>query len=133
MAEFMTETEERASGVPGPGAPGEPREKTGEGTGPADAQEAAAQLERTRALVDPELRAAVESLPGSMRRIGLYHFGWQQADGSPAAGNAGKAIRGRRSCWRLPPRSADRRPGRRPSGRRRRSNWSTTSRCCTTT
>ncbi|GAA2202690.1 family 2 encapsulin nanocompartment cargo protein polyprenyl transferase [Streptomyces bangladeshensis] len=93
MAEFMTETEERASGVPGPGAPGEPREKTGEGTGPADAQEAAAQLERTRALVDPELRAAVESLPASMRRIGLYHFGWQQADGSPAAGNAGKAIR----------------------------------------
>ncbi|WP_428836690.1 family 2 encapsulin nanocompartment cargo protein polyprenyl transferase [Streptomyces bangladeshensis] len=89
----MTETEERASGVPGPGAPGEPREKTGEGTGPADAQEAAAQLERTRALVDPELRAAVESLPASMRRIGLYHFGWQQADGSPAAGNAGKAIR----------------------------------------
>ncbi|CAM5661061.1 (2E,6E)-farnesyl diphosphate synthase [Streptomyces tendae] len=28
-----------------------------------------------------------------MRRIALYHFGWQHADGTPAAGNAGKAIR----------------------------------------
>ncbi|MET9452099.1 family 2 encapsulin nanocompartment cargo protein polyprenyl transferase [Streptomyces cinerochromogenes] len=93
MAEFMTETEERSSGVPRPGTPGKPRGETGEGAGPADAQEAAAQLERTRALVDPVLRAAVESLPGAMRRIGLYHFGWQHADGSPSAGNAGKAIR----------------------------------------
>ncbi|MEU1011442.1 family 2 encapsulin nanocompartment cargo protein polyprenyl transferase [Streptomyces sp. NPDC005890] len=93
MAEFMTETEERPSGVPRPGTVEEPREKTGETGGPLDAQEAAVQLERTRALVDPELRAAVESLPGAMRRIGLYHFGWRHADGSPAAGHAGKAIR----------------------------------------
>ncbi len=28
-----------------------------------------------------------------MRRIALYHFGWEHADGTPAAGNAGKAIR----------------------------------------
>ncbi|WP_030657213.1 MULTISPECIES: family 2 encapsulin nanocompartment cargo protein polyprenyl transferase [Streptomyces] len=94
MAEFMTETEERSPGVPRPGTPGEPPEKAGGGAaGPLDGQEAAAQLERARALVDPELRAAVESLPGSMRRIARYHFGWQQADGTPAAGNAGKAIR----------------------------------------
>ncbi|MET8560473.1 family 2 encapsulin nanocompartment cargo protein polyprenyl transferase [Streptomyces flaveolus] len=94
MAEFMTETEERSSGVPRPGTAGEPPDKSGEGAaGPPDGQEAAAQLERARALVDPELRAAVESLPGSMRRIARYHFGWQHADGSPAAGNAGKAIR----------------------------------------
>ncbi|MEV5174968.1 family 2 encapsulin nanocompartment cargo protein polyprenyl transferase [Streptomyces flaveolus] len=94
MAEFMTETEERSPGVPRPGTPGEPPEKAGDGAaGPLDGQEAAAQLERARALVDPELRAAVESLPGSMRRIACYHFGWQQADGTPAAGNAGKAIR----------------------------------------
>ncbi|KOX04196.1 polyprenyl synthetase [Streptomyces sp. NRRL B-3648] len=93
MAEFMTETEERSSGVPRPGAAEEPRERTWETGGPLDAQEAVVQLERTRALVDPELRAAVESLPGAMRRAGLYHFGWQHADGSPAAGNAGKAIR----------------------------------------
>ncbi|MFI0963025.1 family 2 encapsulin nanocompartment cargo protein polyprenyl transferase [Streptomyces sp. NPDC021080] len=61
--------------------------------GPPDAQEAAVVLERARALVDPELRRAVDSLPGSMRRIALYHFGWEQADGTPGAGNAGKAIR----------------------------------------
>ncbi|MGW3463615.1 family 2 encapsulin nanocompartment cargo protein polyprenyl transferase, partial [Streptomyces olivaceoviridis] len=94
MAEFMTETEERSSGVPRPGTPGEPPEKAGDGAaGPLDGHEAAAQLERARVLVDPELRAAVESLPGSMRRIASYHFGWQHADGTPAAGNAGKAIR----------------------------------------
>ncbi|SBV04260.1 geranylgeranyl diphosphate synthase, type I [Streptomyces sp. OspMP-M45] len=55
--------------------------------------EAAALLERTRGLVDPHLRAAVETLPGAIRRVALYHFGWQDADGSPASGQAGKAIR----------------------------------------
>lgn len=60
---------------------------TGEG------QEAAALLERARETVDPELRRTVESLPGSMRRVAMYHFGWEHADGTPAAGNAGKAIR----------------------------------------
>ncbi|WSW77550.1 family 2 encapsulin nanocompartment cargo protein polyprenyl transferase [Streptomyces sp. NBC_00996] len=60
---------------------------------PLDGQEAAGILERARASVDPELRGAIESLPGSMRRIALYHFGWEHADGTPAAGNAGKAIR----------------------------------------
>ncbi|MCZ0207074.1 polyprenyl synthetase family protein, partial [Streptomyces sp. UMAF16] len=93
MAEYMTETDERSPAVPHSGAAGEPRETTGTGPGPLDGQEALAQLERTRTLVYPELRAAVESLPGAMRRIGLYHFGWQHADGTPAAGNAGKAIR----------------------------------------
>ncbi|MEU6364309.1 family 2 encapsulin nanocompartment cargo protein polyprenyl transferase [Streptomyces sp. NPDC046931] len=58
-----------------------------------DGHEAVAILERTRASVDPELRRAVDSLPAPMRRIALYHFGWQHADGTPAAGNAGKAIR----------------------------------------
>lgn len=60
---------------------------TGEG------QEAAALLERTRETVNPELRRTVESLPGSMRRVAMYHFGWEHADGTPATGNAGKAIR----------------------------------------
>jgi geranylgeranyl diphosphate synthase type I len=50
-------------------------------------------LRRSRASVDPELRSAIASLPAAMRRIALYHFGWQHADGTPAAGNAGKAIR----------------------------------------
>lgn len=61
--------------------------------GPVDGQEATGILEYARASVDPALRRAVDSLPGSMRRIALYHFGWEHADGTPAAGNAGKAIR----------------------------------------
>ncbi|MDH6548797.1 geranylgeranyl diphosphate synthase type I [Streptomyces sp. SAI-208] len=60
---------------------------------PFDGHEAAVILERVRASVDPELRSAVESLPGALRRIALYHFGWEHTDGTPAAGNAGKAIR----------------------------------------
>ncbi|MET8579421.1 family 2 encapsulin nanocompartment cargo protein polyprenyl transferase [Streptomyces collinus] len=88
MTDFMTGTRERAP------AARERRGAAGDaGPGPLDGQEAAALLERTRALVDPALRAALDSLPGSMRRIALYHFGWAQADGTPAAGNAGKAIR----------------------------------------
>ncbi|MBD0422370.1 polyprenyl synthetase family protein [Streptomyces sp. TRM S81-3] len=59
----------------------------------ADGQEAEALLREARASVDPELRSAMGSLPDSMRRIALYHFGWQHADGTPAEGNAGKAIR----------------------------------------
>ncbi|AOR32150.1 polyprenyl synthetase [Streptomyces fodineus] len=106
MAEFMTETEQRSAAVPHPGMAGGRRGRTGDAVadpneepperhpdGRLEGQEAVALLERTRALVDPELRAALESLPGSMRRIALYHFGWQHADGSPATGNAGKAIR----------------------------------------
>ncbi|MFF7235545.1 family 2 encapsulin nanocompartment cargo protein polyprenyl transferase [Streptomyces collinus] len=88
MTDFMTGTRQRAP------AARERRGAAGDtGPGPLDGQEAAALLERTRALVDPALRAALDSLPGAMRRIALYHFGWEQADGTPAAGNAGKAIR----------------------------------------
>jgi geranylgeranyl diphosphate synthase type I len=50
-------------------------------------------LERARAEVDPVLRAVLGSLPGPMRRIAHYHFGWEQADGTPAVGGSGKAIR----------------------------------------
>jgi geranylgeranyl diphosphate synthase, type I len=59
----------------------------------AEGHEAAVLLRESRASVDPELRSAIASLPDSMRRVALYHFGWQHADGTPAAGNAGKAIR----------------------------------------
>ncbi|MGW5124490.1 family 2 encapsulin nanocompartment cargo protein polyprenyl transferase [Streptomyces sp. NPDC004069] len=101
----MTETTRRPTGVPrpagvarpaGPGSadPLPPRAGGGSG-GPAapDGYDAAVILERSRASVDPELRAAVASLPASMRRIARYHFGWEHADGTPAAGNGGKAIR----------------------------------------
>ncbi|MGW5346590.1 family 2 encapsulin nanocompartment cargo protein polyprenyl transferase [Streptomyces sp. HUAS TT3] len=59
----------------------------------SEGQEAAALLERARRAVDPELRRALEGLPGPMRRVAMYHFGWEHADGTPAAGSAGKAIR----------------------------------------
>lgn len=81
MAEFVTERQHPATAVP----PGR--------TETLDGAEAAAILERARGSVDPELRAAVESLPGSMRRIARYHFGWEHVDGTPAVGSAGKAIR----------------------------------------
>ncbi|MGW8061538.1 family 2 encapsulin nanocompartment cargo protein polyprenyl transferase [Streptomyces ziwulingensis] len=71
----------------------EPQVPAGGQGASADGQEAAVLLRESRASVDPELRSAIASLPASMRRIALYHFGWQHADGSPAAGNAGKAIR----------------------------------------
>jgi geranylgeranyl diphosphate synthase type I len=58
-----------------------------------DGHEATMLLERARAEVDPVLRAAIGSLPGPIRRIALYHFGWQEADGTPARGGSGKAIR----------------------------------------
>ncbi|OIJ67020.1 family 2 encapsulin nanocompartment cargo protein polyprenyl transferase [Streptomyces mangrovisoli] len=60
---------------------------------PADGAEAEAILHRTRAAVDPELLAALDRLPASMRRVARYHFGWEHVDGTPATGGAGKAIR----------------------------------------
>ncbi|MFC7262412.1 family 2 encapsulin nanocompartment cargo protein polyprenyl transferase [Streptomyces lutosisoli] len=108
MGEFMTETTQSPAEIlesRSPiGRPMEPRERQGPASPrwgasrPSEAesgggQEAAGILERARASVDPELRRAIDSLPGSMRRIALYHFGWEHADGTPAAGNAGKAIR----------------------------------------
>jgi geranylgeranyl diphosphate synthase type I len=58
-----------------------------------EGHEAAAILARARQRVDPVLRAAVATLPRSMRRMAGYHFGWLHADGGPAEAPAGKAIR----------------------------------------
>lgn len=58
-----------------------------------EGHEAADILARTRGLVDPVLRAAVDSLPGTMRKVAGYHFGWWEADGTPSEAPAGKAIR----------------------------------------
>ncbi|KPI02722.1 Dimethylallyltranstransferase [Actinobacteria bacterium OK074] len=90
-----TLTLERRSAIASPIGPVGPADPVGRHgpQAPLDGHEAAAILERTRAVVDPELRRAIDSLPGSMRRVALYHFGWEHADGTPAAGNAGKAIR----------------------------------------
>ncbi|QIZ36543.1 family 2 encapsulin nanocompartment cargo protein polyprenyl transferase [Saccharopolyspora sp. ASAGF58] len=46
-----------------------------------------------RQILDDELRAAVDRLPGMLRRIAGYHFGWWDADGTPVDGNTGKAVR----------------------------------------
>ncbi|MDX2549236.1 MULTISPECIES: family 2 encapsulin nanocompartment cargo protein polyprenyl transferase [Streptomyces] len=77
------------------GSPGGDRATVGPagGRNPLDGREAAGILEQARVSVDPELRRAVETLPLSMRRVARYHFGWEDAHGTPAAGNAGKAIR----------------------------------------
>ena len=37
---------------------------------------ARAVLSHSRSLLDPAIRAAVDSLPPAMRRIAGYHFGW---------------------------------------------------------
>ncbi|KAA2265673.1 polyprenyl synthetase family protein [Solihabitans fulvus] len=47
----------------------------------------------SRALVAPALRAAVDSLPESMRHVAGYHFGWTDEEGRPAGASGGKAIR----------------------------------------
>ncbi|MGH3913195.1 MAG: family 2 encapsulin nanocompartment cargo protein polyprenyl transferase [Pseudonocardiaceae bacterium] len=50
-------------------------------------------LAESRAIVDPALRAAVDTLPPSMRRIAGYHLGWWDVDSRPASADGGKAIR----------------------------------------
>lgn len=50
-------------------------------------------LERGRTLATPVLRAAVDRLAPPMDTVAAYHFGWIDADGHPAAGDGGKAVR----------------------------------------
>jgi geranylgeranyl diphosphate synthase type I len=54
----------------------------------------------SRSIVEPALRAAVGTLPSSMRRIAGYHFGWWDEHGQPYRdpgktdkAHGGKAIR----------------------------------------
>lgn len=47
----------------------------------------------SRDIVDPALRAAVNTIPGSMRCIAGYHFGWWDENGRPTESAAGKGIR----------------------------------------
>ncbi|WP_208106041.1 polyprenyl synthetase family protein [Streptomyces sp. GC420] len=53
----------------------------------------AALLERGRTLATPVLRAAVGRLASPMDTVAAYHFGWIDAEGRPAAGDGGKAVR----------------------------------------
>ncbi|MBB4685680.1 family 2 encapsulin nanocompartment cargo protein polyprenyl transferase [Amycolatopsis jiangsuensis] len=50
-------------------------------------------LDWSRGRWEPAMRAAVDRLPVSMRRIAGYHFGWWDSRGEPVAGSAGKALR----------------------------------------
>lgn len=50
-------------------------------------------LRWSRDLVDPALRAAIDTLPASTRRVGAYHLGWEDEHGTPVSGSGGKAIR----------------------------------------
>ncbi|MFG2695132.1 family 2 encapsulin nanocompartment cargo protein polyprenyl transferase [Kitasatospora sp. NPDC048407] len=72
---------------------GQHSENTTPVEGARDTAEALALLGRARTVVDPALRAAVDTLPDSMRQIAGYHFGWLESDGTPSAAGAGKAIR----------------------------------------
>lgn len=97
MTDTTTDMTETARGPAGMGPAEKPRERA-EFQEHAehqeyDACEAAEILGAARLCVDPELRRAIDSLPGPLRRVALYHFGWEHADGTPAAGHAGKAIR----------------------------------------
>ncbi|MGW7440229.1 family 2 encapsulin nanocompartment cargo protein polyprenyl transferase [Streptomyces sp. NPDC054849] len=56
-------------------------------------RQAAGLLERTRELVSPVLRTAVDQLPAAMRHVSGYHFGWWDPEGTPRAGDGGKAVR----------------------------------------
>lgn len=51
-------------------------------------------LFRARQLTEPTLRKTVGRLPEPSRSVAEYHFGWQDHEGNPAAGNWGKGIRG---------------------------------------
>ncbi|MFP8884035.1 MULTISPECIES: polyprenyl synthetase family protein [Streptomyces] len=50
-------------------------------------------LERGRTLATPMLRAAVARLAPPMDSVAAYHFGWIDAQGDPASGDGGKAVR----------------------------------------
>jgi geranylgeranyl diphosphate synthase, type I len=49
-------------------------------------------LARTRELVEPALRTAIDQLDPTSRRLAAYHFGWVDADGAPSEAG-GKAVR----------------------------------------
>jgi len=52
-----------------------------------------AALDRSRDLLTPALRAAVQRLDPSSRLQASYHFGWCDADGRPTTAGGGKAVR----------------------------------------
>ncbi|MET0237800.1 MAG: family 2 encapsulin nanocompartment cargo protein polyprenyl transferase [Kibdelosporangium sp.] len=47
----------------------------------------------SRSLVEPATRAAIDSLPSSMRQIAGYHYGWWDEQGQLSDSGGGKALR----------------------------------------
>jgi geranylgeranyl diphosphate synthase type I len=66
---------------------------TATGVTPDDEHAAHQALLDSRSLVDPALRAAVDTLPENLRHVAGYHFGWWDEHGQPAETNEGKALR----------------------------------------
>ncbi|HEX5567750.1 MAG TPA: polyprenyl synthetase family protein [Streptomyces sp.] len=58
-----------------------------------DTTSVTALLERGRTLATPVLRDAVARLAPPMDTVAAYHFGWIDAQGAPASGDGGKALR----------------------------------------
>ncbi len=56
-------------------------------------RQAGAVLADSREVLAPALRAAVDTLPPSMRHIAGYHFGWWDEHGRPTEADPGKALR----------------------------------------
>ncbi|GAA4615377.1 family 2 encapsulin nanocompartment cargo protein polyprenyl transferase [Saccharopolyspora hordei] len=50
-------------------------------------------LTRSRTMVEPALRAAVDRLPTRMQQVAGYHFGWWDERGNPVRADRGKALR----------------------------------------
>lgn len=96
----------------------------------ADAVDVTALLERGRTLATPVLRAAINRLAPPMDTVAAYHFGWIDAEGNPAEGDGGKAVRPALAVMSAEAAGAAPRWACRA---RSPLNWCTTSRSCTTT
>lgn len=57
------------------------------------AAEVLALLDHARELTNPVLRTVVDRLVPPMDTVAAYHFGWIDAQGNPADGDSGKAVR----------------------------------------
>ncbi|MBT0771965.1 polyprenyl synthetase family protein [Kineosporia sp. J2-2] len=66
---------------------------TGATTGDGLDREALDHLETARVRVEPALRAALGRLPGRVRPVALYHYGWSDAEGRECDTGRGKALR----------------------------------------
>lgn len=81
---------DRRTGTRGETVPTVPSADTADDT---DTPDVTALLERSRALATPVLRSAVDRLAPPMDAVAAYHFGWTDAQGRPAEGDGGKAVR----------------------------------------